>query len=189
VDYVSALLCLYSPKLCFFSVFFWAFFHSSLAPAIEIGGIWPPYNIIAPNPWGIPFLNTVLLLLSGVSITYTHLFLVLGRTARIMEGFIYTIVAAVVFLIAQLKEFIEAPFDISDGIYGSTFFMLTGFHGAHVIVGTIFIIVCFVRFLKQHFYRNHHVGFEAAVWYWHFVDVVWLFLFICVYYWGSLSPF
>lgn len=175
-------------EVMFFFGFFWAFFHSSLAPSIEIGGIWPPSNIIAPNPWGIPLLNTVILLLSGVSITYTHQFLVLGRASLVVEGFIYTIVAALVFLIAQLKEFIEAPFDISDGIFGSTFFMLTGFHGAHVIVGTIFIIVCFIRFLKRHFYRNHHVGFEAAVWYWHFVDVVWLFLFVCVYYWGSLTP-
>lgn len=175
-------------EVMFFFGFFWAFFHSSLAPAIEIGGIWPPSNIIAPNPWGIPLLNTVILLLSGVSITYTHMFLILGRTVYVIEGFIYTIVAASIFLIAQLKEFIEAPFDISDGIYGSTFFMLTGFHGAHVIVGTIFIAVCFIRFMLHHFFRDHHVGFEAAVWYWHFVDVVWLFLFICVYYWGSLTP-
>jgi len=173
-------------EVMFFFGFFWAFFHSSLSPAIEIGGIWPPANIIPPNPWGIPFLNTVILLLSGVTITYTHMYLIIRRRVRVIEGFIYTILAALVFLILQLKEFIEAPFDISDGIYGSTFFMLTGFHGAHVIVGTIFIFVCFLRFMRGHLFKNHHTGFLAAVWYWHFVDVVWLFLFLCVYYWGSL---
>jgi len=173
-------------EVMFFFGFFWAFFHSSLAPAIEIGSIWPPSGIIPPSPWGIPLLNTVILLYSGLTITFTHQYLILGNAKQIQEGFVLTLVAAIAFLLLQFKEYVNAPFDISDGIYGSTFYMLTGFHGAHVIVGTLFIGVCFIRFLKRHLLRDHHVGFEAAVWYWHFVDVVWLFLFICVYWWGSL---
>jgi cytochrome c oxidase subunit 3 len=104
----------------------------------------------------------------------------------VREGFIYTLLLAFLFTLLQLYEYIEAPFNISDGIYGSTFFMATGFHGFHVIIGTTFIAVCFFRFLRSHFTKQHHFGFEAAAWYWHFVDVVWLFLFISIYWWGSL---
>jgi len=172
-------------EVMFFFGFFWAFFHSSLSPEIDIGATWPPFNIDAPEPWGIPLFNTIILLLSGASITYTHHQFILGQRTLIHEGFIFTIFCAVNFLWAQVVEFIYAPFSISDSVFASAFFMLSGFHGAHVIVGTLFIIVCYIRFIKNHFLRDHHVGFEAAVWYWHFVDVVWLFLFIFVYYWGG----
>jgi len=172
-------------EVMFFFGFFWAFFHSSLSPAIEIGAIWPPANIVAPYTWGIPLFNTVVLLTSGVGITYTHQYLILGNRQTVLEGFIGTLFCAVIFLGAQAIEFIYAPFDISDSIYGTTFFMLSGFHGAHVIVGTLFIGVCLFRFIRGHFTSDHHIGFEAAVWYWHFVDVVWLFLYLFVYYWGG----
>jgi len=176
-------------EVMFFFGFFWAFFHSSLSPAIEIGGVWPPANIVTPYTWGIPLLNTMILLLSGVSITYAHHFLILENHFLVKEGLIATIGCALVFLMAQAIEFIFAEFDISDSIYGTTFFMLSGFHGAHVIVGTLFIIVCFIRYSLSHFYTDHHVGLEAAIWYWHFVDVVWLFLFLFLYYWGGGCDF
>jgi cytochrome c oxidase subunit 3 len=182
---IGFILFIFSEVMFFFG-FFWAFFHCSLSPAIEIGSIWPPSGIIPPDPWGIPLLNTIVLLYSGLTITYTHQFLVLAKPHYTKEGFEFTLIAAVAFLAMQFQEYINAPFDISDGIYGSTFYMLTGFHGMHVLVGTLFIFVCYIRFLKRHFAHDHHIGFEAAVWYWHFVDVVWLFLFICVYWWGSL---
>lgn len=172
-------------EVMFFVSFFWAFFHSSLAPAIEIGSIWPPNGIDVLNPWGVPLLNTYILLYSGITITYAHHSLLSGDWSNVLNGLAQTIALAVFFTSLQFYEYVEAPFDISDGVYGSTFYMATGFHGFHVIIGTIFITVCFFRTLYGHFNRTHHVGFEAAAWYWHFVDVVWLFLYVTVYIWGS----
>jgi len=172
-------------EVLFFFGFFWAFFHSSLAPSIELGGMWPPRGIEALNPWEVPLLNTVILLSSGATITWAHHAIVSGDRKNAITALIYTILLAVCFTGFQALEYYEAPFTISDGIYGSTFFMTTGFHGFHVIIGTIFIFVCLIRLILHHFTRHHHVGFEAAAWYWHFVDVVWLFLFISVYWWGS----
>jgi len=171
-------------EVMFFFAFFWAFFHSSLAPAVEIGSVWPPAGIHPFDPWSIPALNTLILLLSGSTITYTHHAMINGKGSLVVEGFLFTILLALTFTVLQGYEYFNAPFNISDGIYGSTFFMATGFHGLHVLIGTIFISVCFSRY--THFTREHHVGFEAAVWYWHFVDVVWLFLFVTIYWWGSL---
>lgn len=172
-------------EVMFFFGFFWAFFHSSLSPAIQIGGIWPPSGIIAPGPWGIALANTLVLISSGVSITYTHRYILIGNRKIVREGFMITLIYAAMFIFAQICEYIKLPFDISDGIFGSTFYMLTGFHGCHVIGGAIFIFVQFIRHLKGHILKDHHVGFECAVWYWHFVDVVWLFLYLSIYYWGN----
>ncbi len=172
-------------EIMFFFAFFWAFFHSSLSPTIEIGSIWPPVGIQPFNPWGIPFLNTLILLLSGATITWAHHALTSGFRTESMHGLIATILLAILFTGFQVFEYAEASFDISDGIYGSTFYMATGFHGFHVIIGTIFLAVCLYRLYKFHFTTTHHFGFEAAAWYWHFVDVVWLFLFVVVYYWGA----
>jgi len=171
-------------EVMFFFAFFWAYFHSSLAPAIEIGSIWPPAGIAVFNPWGVPLLNTLILLLSGVTITYAHHALTAGNRFYLVDGLAFTIILAIIFTCLQVYEYKTAPFNISDGIYGSTFFMSTGFHGFHVIIGTTFIAVCLAR--VHHFTTKHHVGFEAAAWYWHFVDVVWLFLFVSVYWWGGL---
>jgi len=171
-------------EVMFFFAFFWAFFHSSLAPSIEIGSIWPPEGISPFNPWSIPALNTLILLLSGVTITSTHHYLVKGYAPGVVRNFLFTIILAFTFTALQGYEYINAPFNISDGIYGSTFYMATGFHGLHVLIGSAFITVCFFRY--THFTRDHHVGFEAAAWYWHFVDVVWLFLFVTIYWWGSI---
>jgi heme/copper-type cytochrome/quinol oxidase subunit 3 len=173
-------------EIMFFAAFFWAFFHSSLAPTIWIGAIWPPAAIITFNTWQIPFLNTAILLLSGAAITYAHNSLIEDDFTLTAEGLVYTLSCAIFFMALQFYEYRNAPFNISDSIYASTFFMATGFHGAHVFIGTIFIFVCFIRFLKNHFTVDHHAGLEAAAWYWHFVDVVWLFLFTVVYFWGSL---
>jgi len=173
-------------EVMFFFAFFWAFFHSSLSPAIQIGSVWPPAGIVTFNAWGVPFLNTYILLLSGATITAAHHFILSGRYGDVVKSMTYTILLAVFFTVLQAYEYMESPFTISDGIYGSTFFMATGFHGLHVIIGTTFITVCLIRAMFGHFTREHHFGFEAAAWYWHFVDVVWLFLFVSIYWWGSL---
>jgi len=172
-------------EVAFFGGFFWAFFHSSLSPSIFLGSIWPPVNINSLNPWGVPLLNTVILLLSGLSITWVH-FSILSRNASSANvAFIVTLILALAFTLLQLSEYASAPFNITDSVFGSSFYALTGLHGAHVIIGTIFILVCYVRFLNAHFTTKHHLGFEFASWYWHFVDVVWLFLYVFVYIWGT----
>lgn len=172
-------------EVMFFFAFFWAFFHSSVNPSIFIGGVWPPAHIVTLDPWKIPLLNTILLLSSGASVTWAHHAIVLGDKFQGCVALIVTIILASIFSGLQGFEYVTAPFSISDGIYGSCFYMLTGFHGFHVIVGTIFLAVGLLRLYLNHFTRQHHFGFEAAAWYWHFVDVVWLFLFITVYWWGS----
>ena len=173
-------------EIMFFVAFFWAFFHSSLAPTVEIGAMWPPKGIDVLNPWEIPLLNTMILLTSGASVTWAHHALLAGEHRQVILALGVTVLLAVVFTACQAYEYLEAPFSISDGIYGSTFYMATGFHGFHVIIGTLFLTVCLGRALWQHFSKHHHFGFEAAAWYWHMVDVVWLFLFVCVYYWGGM---
>jgi cytochrome c oxidase subunit 3 len=173
-------------EVCFFVAFFWAFFHSSLSPTVEIGSVWPPEGFVTFYPWGVPFLNTLLLLSSGAAITAAHHFILVGSRLRALRALEYTVALAVVFTGFQALEYTEAPFTIADGVYGSVFFMATGFHGFHVIIGTIMLIVSAIRLYKFHFARQHHFGFEAAAWYWHFVDVVWLFLFVTIYWWGSL---
>jgi cytochrome c oxidase subunit 3 len=172
-------------EIMFFFAFFWAFFHSSLAPSIEIGSMWPPKGIAVLNPWDIPFLNTIILLSSGASVTWAHHAIRSGQQMQGIYSLAVTIVLASIFTSLQVMEYLEAPFTISDGIYGSTFFLATGFHGFHVFVGTLFLGVCLIRLYMQHFTKSHHFGFEAAAWYWHFVDVVWLFLFVAIYWWGG----
>lgn len=172
-------------EIMFFFGFFWAFFHSSLAPVPEIGSIWPPKGIETINTWGIPLLNTVILITSGVTITWAHHSLIFGDRKNTIIALISTILLSFFFTSLQTYEYIESSFTISDGIYGSTFYLSTGFHGIHVIIGTFFIIISFLRLLNHHFTKQHHFGFEAAAWYWHFVDIVWLLLFIIIYWWGG----
>lgn len=172
-------------EVMFFFSFFWAFFHSALAPTPDIGSVWPPLGIETIDAWGIPLLNTVILLTSGATITWAHHAIIVGSRQNIILSLILTILLAIFFTFIQAFEYVESSFTISDSIYGTTFFLLTGFHGIHVIIGTIFILVGTIRAIKHHFTRQNHFGFEAAAWYWHFVDVVWLFLFIVVYWWGG----
>nr|QNG56293.1 cytochrome c oxidase subunit III [Palaestes freyreissi] len=172
-------------EVFFFISFFWGFFHSSLSPSIEMGMLWPPKNIYPFNPMEIPLLNTLLLLTSGLTVTWAHHSLMENNFNQTTHSLILTVLLGLYFTLLQGYEYIEAPFTIADSVYGSSFFMATGFHGLHVIIGTTFLLVCLIRHLLNHFSPIHHFGFEAAAWYWHFVDVVWLFLYISIYWWGS----
>jgi len=177
------ILFIVSEILLFFS-FFWAFFHSSLSPSVEIGVLWPPQGINALNPFGVPLLNTAVLLSSGATVTWAHHNIVCGDKDQALKGLLTTVCLGIFFTLLQVIEYVEAPFSIADSVFGSTFFIATGFHGFHVLVGTIFLFICLIRLNYFHFTKSHHIGFEFASWYWHFVDVVWLFLYICIYWWG-----
>jgi cytochrome c oxidase subunit 3 len=168
----------------FFVAFFWAYFHAALNPTEATGNVWPPKNIIPFDPFDLPYLNTLLLLLSGTTVTWAHHSLSGNQREGLLQGLAITIALGFLFTIVQAFEYAHAAFSFKDGIYPSTFFMATGFHGFHVIVGTIFLMVCLFRAYRFEFTPDHHVGFEAAAWYWHFVDVVWLFLFVAIYVWG-----
>lgn len=170
-------------EIFFFISFFWAYFHSSLAPSMEIGQLWPPIGIKPFNPFDIPLINTIILISSGISVTWTHHSILNKNFLERYKRLILTIILGIYFTLLQLIEYIESPFTISDSIYGSTFFIATGFHGLHVIIGTLFLLICFYRLNILHFSKFHHFGFEAAAWYWHFVDVIWLFLYISIYWW------
>jgi cytochrome c oxidase subunit 3 len=172
-------------EVFFFLAIFWAFFHSGISPDVEIGSQWPPLGIQAINPFELPLLNTIILLSSGVTVTYAHHSLIEGNRAGTLYGLLYTIILASIFTFFQGVEYTVSSFTISDGIFGSCFYFGTGFHGLHVIIGTIFILVGLWRVLAYHLTDNHHLGLEAGILYWHFVDIVWLFLYIFIYYWGS----
>nr|AZL35846.1 cytochrome c oxidase subunit III [Ectemnonotum fruhstorferi] len=172
-------------EIMFFLSFFWSFFHNSLSPSMEIGMTWPPKGIVSFNPLSIPLLNTMILLSSGMTITWSHHSLINNNYNQATQSMFITILLGIYFSMLQLYEYIESPFTISDSIYGSTFFMATGFHGIHVLIGTTFIMVSLKRQMSFHFSNYHHFGFEASAWYWHFVDVIWLFLYISIYWWGN----
>nr|YP_010241215.1 cytochrome c oxidase subunit III [Neostromboceros nipponicus]QTH79152.1 cytochrome c oxidase subunit III [Neostromboceros nipponicus]UQS76350.1 cytochrome c oxidase subunit III [Neostromboceros nipponicus] len=172
-------------EIFFFTSFFWAFFHSSLSPSIEIGGLWPPKGIIPFNPMNIPLMNTLILISSGFSITWAHHSLMNNKKTETIFSLTITVLLGILFSLLQLYEYMEAPFTMADSIYGSTFFMATGFHGIHVLIGSTFIMINLLRLNFNHFSKNRHFGFEASTWYWHFVDVIWLFLYISIYWWGS----
>lgn len=172
-------------EVMFFFSFFWAFFHSSIAPAITIGAVWPPKGINPPDALGLPLFNTILLLASGVFLTWSHHCILAARKKESMLALVFVIIWAHLFTFCQYTEYINSSFTISDSIYGSCFYMTTGFHGFHVIVGTLFLIVCLFRLIDDHFTREHHLGFESAAWYWHFVDVVWIFLYLFIYCFGT----
>nr|YP_010239065.1 cytochrome c oxidase subunit III [Phrosinella nasuta]QTF74299.1 cytochrome c oxidase subunit III [Phrosinella nasuta] len=172
-------------EVLFFISFFWAFFQMSLSPSIELGTLWPPMGIIPFNPFQIPLLNTVILLTSGITVTWAHHSLMQSSHSQATQGLFFTVILGIYFTILQAYEYLEAPFSIADSVYGSTFFMTTGFHGIHVMIGTTFLLTCLIRHLNNHFSKTHHFGFEAAAWYWHFVDIVWLFLYVLIYWWGG----
>jgi cytochrome c oxidase subunit 3 len=180
-------------EVMFFVAFFWAFFDASLfagepiqAARVEYTkGVWPPPQIEPIPPFDLPLLMTMILLLSGCTVTWAHHALQKGHNGEAVKALGITVGLGVVFLCFQMFEYGHATFGFKDGIFPSTFYMATGFHGFHVLVGTIFLFVCWMRTRKGHFTKDSHFGFEAAAWYWHFVDVVWLFLFVAVYWWGS----
>ena len=172
-------------EILFFFSFFWAFYHRSLNSTLELGLIWPPEGVIPFNAFQIPLLNTAILLASGVTVTWAHHRISENIDKRVTQSLLLTIVLGVYFTGLQVLEYYEATFTIRDRVYGTTFFVATGFHGLHVIIGSTFLFACLFRVRLGHFTRNHHIGFEGAIWYWHFVDVVWLFLYTSIYWWGS----
>jgi cytochrome c oxidase subunit 3 len=169
----------------FFLAIFWTFFHSALSPVSELGAVWPPMGIEAIDPLELPVANTVILLSSGFTVTYGHHFLINGNRKKTLSGLFYTIILAIVFTSLQGVEYSDSSFTLSDGSFGSCFYFGTGFHGLHVIIGTAFLAVGLWRMLAYHLTDNHHLGLESGILYWHFVDVIWLFLFVSIYYWGS----
>lgn len=181
-------------EVMFFFGFFWAFFHNSLSPAVEIGAIWPPSGFVTFNPLSFPLLNTMILLLSGLTITITHYYVIIYDILLARKYFLKTLFLASFFMFVQFDEFYNAPFSISDGIFGSCFFMITGLHGFHVFVGALYILVCFLRFkvpnikvdstLENPYYffkTRNSLAFDFSTWYWHFVDVVWLYVYVFLY--------
>jgi len=172
-------------EIMFFFSFFWAFFHNALSPSIFIGSIWPPLYFKQIDVLGLPLLNTVLLLMSGITITYSHRALLTRNKSLATDGLIWTLFFGILFIICQLHEYRYSYFSMNDGIYGSIFYILTGFHGLHVIIGCCFLSIALIRLINFHFTSTHHVGYEISVLYWHMVDIVWLFLFIFVYLWGN----
>ncbi|OCX65917.1 cytochrome B562 [Thioclava sp. SK-1] len=177
-------------EVMFFAAWFWSFFKHAMYPmgpnSPAVDGVWPPEGIVTFDPWHLPLINTVILLLSGVTLTWAHHALVEGHDRKdVKQGLILTVCLGVLFSVFQAYEYSHAAFGLSGNIYGANFYMATGFHGFHVIVGTIFLAVCLLRIVKGQMTPERHVGFEAAAWYWHFVDVVWLFLFASIYVWGG----
>src|ERR1700756_3341365 len=172
-------------EVMFFLAWFWAFFDSAIFPSAAVGGTWPPQGISVLDPWGFPLLNTMILLCSGTTVTWAHHSLIHGDRHGLKVGLWCTILLGLTFTSVQAWEYAHAPFAFKGSIYGSTFFMATGFHGFHVIIGTIFLTVCLARAFAGQLTPKQHGGFEFAAWYWHFVDVVWLFFFSCIYVWGS----
>jgi len=170
-------------EVFFFVSFFWAFYDAALAPSLELGMSWPPKGIVPLPVYSVPLMNTIILLTSGITVTWAHHSIMNNFFNKSFFSLLFTVILGVYFLIMQWLEYNEAQFSICDGAYGSTFFMATGFHGIHVIVGTTFLIYVFLNLLSGKLLYNHHFSFEAAAWYWHFVDVVWLFLFINIYWW------
>ncbi len=196
-------------EVMFFVAWFWAYFNSMLFPHDVSIGKWPPEGIVPFDPWHLPLVNTLILLTSGTTVTWAHHAIQVKDRSGAIQGLFLTVLLGLSFTSVQAYEYSHAAFtfgmngahlapltDIAHksltagvgflgAIYGSTFFMATGFHGAHVIIGTTFLIVCLGRAIAGQFAPERHFGFEAAAWYWHFVDVVWLFLFACIYVWGS----
>ena len=177
-----AMLLFIMSEIMFFFSFLISFFYYSIVPSIWIGCIWPPIGIQIIDPYSLPLFNTAILLSSGISITYAHSMIVLGDYLKLNLALIITIFLGLLFLFIQYFEYNYSQFSIEDSVYGSIFYLLTGFHGLHVLIGLLFLVICFYRSWNYHFTREHHVGLECAIWYWHFVDIVWFLLYIFLYY-------
>jgi len=172
-------------EVFFFFRFFWAYLHCGLSPPVELGSLWPPKGLVPVNPYSLPLLNTVLLVTSGLTVTWSHASLRSGTYTCCIFGLSFTIFLGRLFTVLQGLEYSLCSFSIADSAYGSRFYLATGFHGLHVIFGSLFLLVVFFRFFDYHFTPIRHLSFEFAIWYWHFVDVVWLLLYLIFYCWGS----
>lgn len=181
-----AMLLFILSEVFFFVSFFWAFYDAALAPTVEVGIVWPPKGIAPLSVYRVPLLNTVILLTRGVTVTWAHHSIINDQYTNSWVRLSITVALGVYFLFMQWVEYAEASFTLADGIYGSTFFIATGFHGIHVLIGTTFLFYVLINLVQGKLLYNHHFSFEAAAWYWHFVDVVWLILFISIYWWGRL---
>lgn len=173
-----------SSEVIFFLRFFWAYFHRRISPNIEIGQIWPPLEIKSFNPINVPLLNTIILVRSGFSITWSHHLLLEKKLEKSKKALLITLILGIYFSILQSIEYQQSEFSLNDSSYGTIFFIATGFHGIHVLIGSTFILVNILNIKIIYFTKNHHIGFEIAAWYWHFVDVIWLFLYLSIYWWG-----
>lgn len=172
-------------EVMFFLRFFWAYFHERISPNIEIGQIWPPNKIKRFNPVNVPLLNTLILISSGVSVTWSHHAIIKNKKSQALKRLIVTCALGVYFSILQFIEYKQAEFRMNDSSYGSVFFLATGFHGIHVIIGSTFLLTTIVIIKTYSISKKHHTGFEMAAWYWHFVDIIWLFLYLSIYWWGK----
>jgi cytochrome c oxidase subunit 3 len=178
-------LFLVSEGMLFFG-FFWAFFHSALSPSIIFGVLWPlPNAFVAINCLGFPFYNTIILLISGATVTYAHYAAACGNHSEVLDALYLTIFLGCLFLISQFNEYFEIGYNINDSVYASSFFMLTGLHGMHVFIGVFLLYNCLQRFCLQDFTMKHYIGFICSIYYWHFVDVVWVALYFIIYVWGN----
>nr|YP_009131552.1 cytochrome c oxidase subunit III [Pelecinus polyturator]AIW82471.1 cytochrome c oxidase subunit III [Pelecinus polyturator] len=169
-------------EIMFFVSFFWTYFHLFLSPAMEIGMMWPPAMIKPFNPYSIPLTNTIILIFSGFTITWFHHSIINNKLT--LKMLMLTILLGLIFMYFQYMEYNESFFSINDSSYGSIFYIITGFHGLHVFMGLIFLTTSLYRFTLKQFTFNHHFNLEAAIWYWHFVDIIWLFLYLLIYWWS-----
>nr|UTN43067.1 cytochrome c oxidase subunit 3 [Halipeurus diversus] len=181
--YLGICMFILSEVMFFFSVFF-SYFFTSLNPDTELGSTWPPTGVQPMEYMGAPMLNSIILLSSGVSITWAHHCLLTSDYKNCLNGMYLTIMLGFLFSYFQFEEYLSCYFTMSDSVYGSLFFIATGFHGLHVIIGAVMISISTIRIGMLQMSKKHHIGFESSAWYWHFVDVVWMFLFICIYWWG-----
>nr|ALJ93719.1 cytochrome c oxidase subunit III [Ettchellsia sinica] len=170
-------------EVFFFISFFWTYYHMTLSPSIDLGFMWPPKGIILFNPFNVPLLNTIILLSSGLTVTWCHYSMLSGDKYSSELSLLITVFLGGYFSMFQFMEYNNANFTIADSVFGSIFYMVTGFHGIHVLIGTIFLLVSLIRMYNNHYSSYHHFGFEGAAWYWHFVDLIWLFLFLSLYWW------
>jgi len=168
-------------EIFFFFGFFWAYLHCALSPSVELGSTWPPPGIIPLDAFSLPLLNTVVLLCSGLTITWSHASLKAGWVSSCFSSLATTVLLGLFFTLLQGFEYYNCSYTIADSVYGSTFYLATGFHGVHVILGSLFLRISLPRVLLSHYSPTRHLGFEFACWYWHFVDVVWILLFFVIY--------
>lgn len=168
-------------EVCVFFGLFFAYFYNSLVPSIELGGIWPPVGILTLDYKAVPLLNTLILLSSGFSITACHNYIINRNFSKSFFYLFLTILFGLVFIYFQYLEYFSSFFTISDSVFGSSFFILTGCHGVHIILGTTFLFFALIRLSLSHFTHFHHLHFSTAAIYWHFLDVVWLFLYFVLY--------
>ena len=172
-------------EIMLFASFFWAFFHASLAPGFALGAQWPPTGILAVNPWTIPLLGSTVLLASGFILTLGHHAFIQGSKALTVFSFIITVFLGLIFIVLQMTEYYWSEVTIADSVYGSVFFMTTGLHALHVIIGVLFLCASLIRTYNDEFTTEHHIGLEFSIYYWHLVDVVWLLVFLIYYWWGA----